>query len=65
MIKVNETKVTFKDDVRFMSHHELEKLYKEQGTENLDEIAENLDAVGYTSVHMTEPVDQDGVLFFF
>jgi hypothetical protein len=38
-------------------------MFNEQGAENLDEIAENLDATGYTSVSIEGM--GDGYLFIF
>lgn len=66
MIRVTNANLKFNDKVMFASHKDLLRMYKEQGTGNLDEIAENLDAVGYTSVCLeVDGRDTDGVLFFF
>lgn len=65
MIKVKENvNVKFNDDVMFATKDELRKMYMEMGTENLDEVAENLDAIGYVSVNI-ETMGGDGYLFIF
>ncbi len=64
MIKVKENvNVKFNDNVKFCSEKEVEIMFNEQGAENLDEIAENLDATGYTSVSIEGM--GDGYLFIF
>ena len=64
MIKVKENvNVRFNDNVKFCSEKEVEIMFNEQGAENLDEIAENLDATGYVSVSI-EGLG-DGYLFVF
>lgn len=66
MIRVTNANLKFNDKVMFASHEDLVRMYEEQGAENLDEVAENLDAVGYTSVCLeVDGQDTDGVLFFF
>lgn len=66
MIRVTNANLKFNDKVMFASHDDLLRMYEEQGTENLDEIMENLDAVGYTSVCLeVDGRDTDGVLFIF
>ena len=51
MIKLKENvNVRFNDNVKFCSEKEVEIMFDEQGVENLDEVAENLDATGYVSV---------------
>ena len=64
MIKVKENvNVRFNDNVKFCSEKEVEIMFNEQGVENLDEVAENLDATGYVSVSI-EGLG-DGYLFVF
>lgn len=64
MIKVKENvNVKFNDNVKFCSEKEVEIMFNEQGAENLDEVAENLDATGYVSVSI-EGLG-DGYLFIF
>lgn len=66
MIRVTNANLKFNDKVMFASHDDLLRMYEEQGTENLDEIMEDLDAVGYTSVCLeVDGRDTDGVLFLF
>lgn len=66
MIRVTNANLKFNDKVMFASHKDLLRMYKEQDTENLDEIAENLDATGYTSVCLeVDGQDTDGILFIF
>lgn len=66
MIRVTNANLKFNDKVMFASHDDLLRMYEEQGTENLNEIMENLDAVGYTSVCLeVDGRDTDGYLFIF
>ena len=66
MIKVTEANVRFNDmfDVKFATRDEVHGMFREMGTRNLDEVAENLDAVGYVPVSI-ESLGGDGYLFIF
>lgn len=67
MIKVTEANVRFNDmfiDVKFATREEVRGMFREMGTENLDEVAENLDAVCCVPVSI-ESMGGDGYLFVF
>lgn len=67
MIKVVEANVKFNDvfeDVKFAARDEVRGMFGEMGTENLDEVAENMDAVCCVPVNI-ENLGGDGYLFIF
>ena len=67
MIKVVEANVKFNDafnDVKFATKDEVHEMFEKMGTENLDEVTENLDAVCYVPVNI-ESLGGDGYLFIF
>lgn len=67
MIKVTEAKVKFNDafnDVKFATRDEVHEMFREMGTENLDEVTEKLDAVCCVPVNI-ESMGGDGYLFVF
>lgn len=67
MIKVLEANVKFNDvfdDVKFATRDEVHEMFEKMGTENLDEVAENLDAVCCVPVNI-ESMGGDGYLFVF
>ena len=66
---IKTANVTFSSKVQFISDAEVKETMDNWGLETVDQLAEELDAVGYTSVRLHEEngikCEKEGYLFFY
>lgn len=66
---ISSAKLSFNGTVKFYTEAEISETMEEWGLESVDQVMEELDAVGFVSVHLEEkdgnPCDEEGYLFIF
>lgn len=69
MDPIKNAKLSFTSKVKFFTDKDIKETMDEWGLESVDQVMEELDAVGFVSVHLEEkdgnPCDEEGYLFIF